>query len=184
MAWKESPLGDQGGQVRARPDPGCGDSAGVFKRTAYRAPVTLMKDSVRRADSLRDRNSACQCVYRGTWVGDAASRRYRRGTLSLDPGSIGVGSTGVIGRYLDLPLIRDQAFRVAPLITHAAEAEVMAARAIMTTDLTEKHALERRETFSVGGITKGSGMIAPNMGTMRPLSTRTLRSRHGNWENH
>ena len=36
----------------------------------------------------------------------------------------------------------------------------------MTTDLFEKHALVQRETFSVGGITKGSGMIAPNMGTM------------------
>jgi glutamate N-acetyltransferase/amino-acid N-acetyltransferase len=36
----------------------------------------------------------------------------------------------------------------------------------MTTDLTEKHALIRGNGFSVGGITKGSGMIAPNMGTM------------------
>ncbi len=147
-----------------------GDSAGVFTRNLVKAaPVTLMEDRVRKGRlSAVIVNSGCANAYTGErGVRDAASMADIAGeALSLDPGSIGVGSTGVIGRYLDLPLIRDQAFRVAPLITHAAEAEVMAARAIMTTDLTEKHALERRETFSVGGITKGSGMIAPNMGTM------------------
>jgi len=147
-----------------------GDSAGVFTRNLVKAaPVTLMEERVRKGRlSAVIVNSGCANAYTGErGVRDAASMADIAGeALSLDPGSIGVGSTGVIGRYLDLPLIRDQAFRVAPLITHAAEAEVMAARAIMTTDLTEKHALERRETFSVGGITKGSGMIAPNMGTM------------------
>jgi glutamate N-acetyltransferase/amino-acid N-acetyltransferase len=147
-----------------------GDSAGVFTRNLVKAaPVTLMEDRVRKGRlSAVIVNSGCANAYTGErGIRDAASMADIAGeALSLDPGSIGVGSTGVIGRYLDLPLIRDQAFRVAPLITHAAEAEVMAARAIMTTDLTEKHALERRETFSVGGITKGSGMIAPNMGTM------------------
>ena len=36
----------------------------------------------------------------------------------------------------------------------------------MTTDTFPKHALVQKEGFSIGGITKGSGMIAPNMGTM------------------
>ena len=36
----------------------------------------------------------------------------------------------------------------------------------MTTDTYPKHALVQTETFTIGGITKGSGMIAPNMGTM------------------
>ena len=36
----------------------------------------------------------------------------------------------------------------------------------MTTDLIEKHALVERDGFVIGGICKGSGMIAPNMGTM------------------
>ncbi len=48
-------------------------------------------------------------------------------------------------------------------------AEVETARAIMTTDLAEKHALVKADGFSVGGICKGSGMIAPNMGTMIAL---------------
>jgi glutamate N-acetyltransferase/amino-acid N-acetyltransferase len=36
----------------------------------------------------------------------------------------------------------------------------------MTTDTFPKHALVKADGFAVGGIAKGSGMIAPNMGTM------------------
>jgi glutamate N-acetyltransferase/amino-acid N-acetyltransferase len=147
-----------------------GDSAGIFTRNLVKAaPVTLMEERLRRGRlSAVIVNSGCANAYTGErGLQDAVAMAEIAGeALSLDPRSIGVGSTGVIGRYLDLSMIRDQASRVTLHITHSAEAEIMAARAIMTTDLTEKHALERRETFSVGGITKGSGMIAPNMGTM------------------
>ena len=113
-------------------------------------------------------NSGCANAYTG-------ERGYRdavemceiaAGALDLDPTSVGVASTGVIGRYLDLPLIRDQCGRVAPLLARSPDAEDAASRAIMTTDTFPKHALVETETFAVGGITKGSGMIAPNMGTM------------------
>jgi len=56
----------------------------------------------------------------------------------------------------------------APL-SRSEDGETAAARAIMTTDLVEKHALVRKRTFAVAGICKGSGMIAPNMGTMVAL---------------
>jgi glutamate N-acetyltransferase/amino-acid N-acetyltransferase len=36
----------------------------------------------------------------------------------------------------------------------------------MTTDTRPKHALVKNESFTIGAIAKGSGMIAPNMGTM------------------
>jgi glutamate N-acetyltransferase/amino-acid N-acetyltransferase len=55
---------------------------------------------------------------------------------------------------------------IAPKLDQTPEAETLAANAIMTTDLYQKHALVKKESFSIGGITKGSGMIAPNMGTM------------------
>ncbi|MDD1662363.1 MAG: bifunctional ornithine acetyltransferase/N-acetylglutamate synthase, partial [Methanomicrobiales archaeon] len=73
------------------------------------------------------------------------------------------------GRYLDLDIIGRQAALVAPRMRQDAAAEEEVARAIMTTDLVEKHALVRGDGFSVGGICKGSGMIAPNMGTMIAL---------------
>jgi len=147
-----------------------GDAAGVFTRNLMKAPpVRLMEERIARGTlSAVMANSGCANAYTG-------QRGYRdavemaeigAGALHLAPEEVGVASTGVIGRYLDLPLIRDQCHRVAPHLSRSIEAEVRAARAIMTTDLTEKHALVRHEQFSVGGITKGSGMIAPNMGTM------------------
>lgn len=147
-----------------------GDAAGVFTSNLMKAPVIRLMEERIRSGRLAAvvANSGCANAYTG-------KRGYRDAqemaaiaaeTVGVSPGEVGVASTGVIGRYLDLPLIRDQCRRVAPLLSRSGEAETRAARAIMTTDLTEKHALVRRETFSVGGITKGSGMIAPNMGTM------------------
>ncbi len=147
-----------------------GTAAGVFTTNRMKAaPVRLMEERLvrgRLAGVIA--NSGCANGYTG-------ERGYRdtvelavigAEVLAVDPREVGVASTGVIGRFLDLPLIRDQAHRVAPKLATSRDAESMAARAVMTTDLVEKHALARRETFSVAGICKGSGMIAPNMGTM------------------
>jgi len=87
-------------------------------------------------------------------------------TLGIEPDTVGIASTGVIGRYLDLHLIKRQCQHIAKGLEHSESAETAAARAIMTTDTFPKHALIDAGGFSVGGITKGSGMIAPNMGTM------------------
>jgi len=147
-----------------------GAAAGVFTSNKVRAaPVEVMMERMRRGtlDAVVV-NSGCANAYTG-------ERGYRdavgmceiaAGALDLDPASVGVASTGVIGRYLDLALIRDQCGRAAPLLARSPDAEDAAARAIMTTDTFPKHALVRTESFAVGGITKGSGMIAPNMGTM------------------
>lgn len=147
-----------------------GTAAGVFTSNLMRAaPVTLMQERMDRGmlDAVIV-NSGCANAYTGKrGYDDAVSMAEIAGeVMGISPQNVGVASTGVIGRYLDLPLIRDQSVRVAPLLERSVQAEVNAARAIMTTDLTEKHALVTKETFSVGGITKGSGMIAPNMGTM------------------
>ncbi|HNS82415.1 MAG TPA: bifunctional ornithine acetyltransferase/N-acetylglutamate synthase, partial [Methanolinea sp.] len=147
-----------------------GEAAGVFTSNLMKAPpVSLMEERIRGGVlSAVMANSGCANAYTG-------ARGYRDAAemagicaevMQVAPEEVGVASTGVIGRYLNLPLIRDQCKRVAPNLARSEEAEVRAARAIMTTDITEKHALVRCENFSVGGVTKGSGMIAPNMGTM------------------
>jgi glutamate N-acetyltransferase/amino-acid N-acetyltransferase len=86
------------------------------------------------------------------------------------PGRFLVASTGVIG--VPLPLarvesgIRDAATRLGRTSAHA---DVIA-RAIMTTDLVPKAAaVEVRvggKPVRIGGIAKGSGMLAPNMATL------------------
>lgn len=147
-----------------------GSGAAAFTRNlASAAPIILMKERIKSGKlAATITNSGCANALTGKrGIADAeAMAGYAAEELSLDQNEVGVASTGVISRYLNLPLIKDQCHRVAPLLASNPNAEIAAARAIMTTDLVEKHALIQGEGFSVGGICKGSGMIAPNMGTM------------------
>jgi glutamate N-acetyltransferase/amino-acid N-acetyltransferase len=147
-----------------------GTGAAVFTSNKVRAPVVnLMAERMRRG-RLEGviANSGCANAYTGKRGYADAEEMARIGgeALGISGQDTGVASTGVIGRYLDLDLIRTQANAVSGKLTRSPEAETAAAGAIMTTDLVQKHALVRRETFTVAGICKGSGMIAPNMGTM------------------
>jgi glutamate N-acetyltransferase/amino-acid N-acetyltransferase len=147
-----------------------GTAAGVFTRNLVKAaPVALMQKQIRsgKLDAVIV-NSGCANAYTGTrgYADAVAMSEYAGSALGLNPARIGVGSTGVIGRYLDLPLIQRQCAEVAQKLDCSPEAEDLATKAIMTTDTFPKHALVRREGFCIGGIAKGSGMIAPNMGTM------------------
>jgi glutamate N-acetyltransferase/amino-acid N-acetyltransferase len=147
-----------------------GTAAGVFTRNLVKAaPVALMQKQIRSGKlEAVIVNSGCANAYTGTrgYTDAVAMAEYAGSALGLNPARIGVGSTGVIGRYLDLPLIQRQCADVAQKLDCSPEAEDAAAKAIMTTDTFPKHALVRREGFCIGGIAKGSGMIAPNMGTM------------------
>ncbi len=149
---------------------GAGSAAGVFTRNLVRAaPITLMEEQCRRGRlEAVIANSGCANAFTGQkgYEDAVEMTRIAGRELGIEPEMVGVASTGVIGRYLNLPLISDQCRRVAPHLERSEKAETLAATAIMTTDLSQKHALAVRPSFSVGGITKGSGMIAPNMGTM------------------
>jgi glutamate N-acetyltransferase / amino-acid N-acetyltransferase len=147
-----------------------GTAAGVFTRNlVYAAPVALMKKQI-RAGKLEAVvvNSGCANAYTGKrgYADAVTMAEYAGAAIGVKPSRVGVASTGVIGRYLDLPLIQHQCNEVAPKINRTPEAEITTARAIMTTDTFPKHALVEKDGFSIGGICKGSGMIAPNMGTM------------------
>lgn len=147
-----------------------GTAAGVFTENLVRAaPVELMRKQIKagRLDAVIV-NSGCANAYTGKQgYSDAVAMTELAGeTLGVSASHVGVASTGVIGRYLDLPLIKRQCGEVAKHLENSPEAEIRAEQAIMTTDTVQKHALVTREGFTIGGITKGSGMIAPNMGTM------------------
>ena len=147
-----------------------GTAAGVFTENLVKAaPIELMRKQIKKGTlEAVIANSGCANAYTGKrGYGDTISMTEFAGSaLNIEPDLVGVASTGVIGRYLDLPLIQRQCEEIAPKIDRTPQAETLTAQAIMTTDTFAKHALVQRETFTVGGITKGSGMIAPNMGTM------------------
>lgn len=75
-----------------------------------------------------------------------------------------VCSTGLIGSLLPMEKVLGGIKAAAAGL--GAE-DTAASRAIMTTDtVPKKAALAHRDGWSVGGIAKGAGMIAPNMATM------------------
>lgn len=84
-------------------------------------------------------------------------------------------STGVIGRHLDMGKLLPGIRASVPKLTRGKQADADAARAILTTDLVPKAAWRTvtlgSQRVTLGGICKGSGMIAPNLATMLAFIT-------------
>ena len=93
--------------------------------------------------------------------------------LGIEPQDVVVASTGVIGQVLPMEPI--QAGIPELVKSLSAQGSHAAATAIMTTDTLPKEAAAEVEiggkTVKVGGISKGSGMIHPNMATMLCFAT-------------
>jgi len=86
-----------------------------------------------------------------------------------------VCSTGVIGVQLPMEKITAGIQMLSPELSRGAKADAAAAKAILTTDLVTKSETATVQLGSrdvrLGGIAKGSGMIAPNMATMLAFIT-------------
>lgn len=147
--------------------------AGVFTKNAFcAAPVTVCKDHLSQSANIRalviNSGNANACT--GQQGFDAA-----RSTCSAMAAKLGVKSsqilpfsTGVIGE----PLAAEKIIGAMDAgIADAVEAGwADFARAIMTTDTRPKGASEKvtvgENSFHISGVSKGAGMIKPNMGTM------------------
>lgn len=148
-----------------------GSAAGVFTRNkVIAAPLILTRKHLEKG-KLRGviANSGCANAFTGDRgiedAGKMAALLARE--ISCNPEEIGVASTGVIGRYLDLGWIRGHLGEVMGGLTSKVSGSEAAARAIMTTDTRLKEiAVELGNGVRIGGIAKGSGMIGPNLGTM------------------
>lgn len=90
--------------------------------------------------------------------------------LGIPKEAVLVASTGVIGMQLPIERLVAGAGLLAKAKQGTLEAGTLAAEAIMTTDTISKQAACQIEiggrTVTVGGMSKGSGMIHPNMCTM------------------
>jgi glutamate N-acetyltransferase/amino-acid N-acetyltransferase len=90
--------------------------------------------------------------------------------VGCDPHEVLPASTGVIGRPLPIGKILDGIASLKPDLGRGEANDLAAAQGIMTTDLVEKATRQTFEidgkTCHIGGIGKGSGMIAPSMATM------------------
>ncbi len=90
-------------------------------------------------------------------------------------GEVLVASTGVIGHRLPMGKVLPGIAALATKLASGKAADTAAADAILTTDLVRKTALRKfklgGKPVTIGGICKGSGMIAPNMATMLAFIT-------------
>jgi glutamate N-acetyltransferase/amino-acid N-acetyltransferase len=89
--------------------------------------------------------------------------------LNVGVGDVLVCSTGIIGTPLPIEPILNAAPKLAGRLS--VDGGEDAARAILTTDHTPKQVVIRGSNFTVGGMAKGCGMIAPNMATMLAFLT-------------
>ena len=92
------------------------------------------------------------------------------GELGIDPKYVLVASTGVIGRRLPLDRLLAGMKAAKQALGTTAEHGLNAEKAVMTTDTKPKQACVTTtiggKKVTVGGMSKGSGMIEPNMATM------------------
>ncbi len=90
--------------------------------------------------------------------------------LGIKADDVIVASTGVIGQILSIEPIAEHIKELADELTDEKQGATNCAEAIMTTDTVKKEfAVETTiggKTVRIGGISKGSGMIHPNMATM------------------
>ncbi len=126
------------------------------------------------------RRTAGACAEAVMKVADAYGIKDGKGDRApeLSAENVLVASTGVIGMQLPIEKLENGVKAMAIQLSESREAGNKAARAIMTTDTIEKEAAVEFEiggvTVTLGAMTKGSGMIHPNMGTMLCFNTTDL----------
>ena len=89
--------------------------------------------------------------------------------IGCDPRDMLVCSTGLIGYRLPMRKILTAIPRLGAGLNRKGHRD--AAKGILTTDTRPKEAQVARDEYSVGGMAKGCGMLAPNMATMLAFLT-------------
>lgn len=170
------------------------DMAMVYSTAPCKCAGTFTSNVVKAAPVIWDKNiveksAFAQAVVINAGIANACTgaegMKYCEETakaageaLGVPADAVFVASTGVIGKQLPIDRIVAGTKAMAPLLAGTAEAGTAASKAIMTTDTKNK---EIAVTFTaggkkvtLGGMSKGSGMIHPNMCTMLGFLTTDL----------
>ena len=149
-----------------------GVMAGVFAQNRIvAAPVLLGRRQLKKptGQAILVNSGNANSLTGSQGMSDAMEmRRLVSTALRLPVSSVFVGSTGVIGRPLPMPAIREAVPPLSRILSRSGHKS--AAQAIMTTDTKPKEvALQAKigeRLVTIGGMAKGSGMIHPDMATM------------------
>jgi len=128
----------------------------------------VITDGIVSAVLLNSGGANCYTGAQGFQTTHATAERTAQ-LLDTGAGDILVCSTGLIGEQLDRALmIAGIESAVAALST---DGGLDAATAIMTTDTHPKQSIVERDGWSLGGMAKGAGMLAPGLATMLVVIT-------------
>jgi len=149
--------------------------AAVFTQNKFAAPPVELDRAILRANGGR---AAAVIVNSGNANAGTGEQGFKDAkamgcatALALNVGvnDVLVCSTGIIGTPLPIQPILDAAQKLAGKLSLDGAED--AARGILTTDHRPKQVVIRGSNFTVGGMAKGCGMIAPNMATMLAFLT-------------
>ncbi|HEV2473519.1 MAG TPA: bifunctional glutamate N-acetyltransferase/amino-acid acetyltransferase ArgJ, partial [Chthonomonadales bacterium] len=151
-------------------------AAGVFTTNQVAAPCVEWTRRVIAGGTVRavvvNAGNANACNGPAGVEDNLAMARLAAESVNARPEEVCVASTGVIGHPLQLDLVSRGIAVSAASLGRGEERDAAVARAIMTTDTVPKYAAVELESdlwqgaVRLGGMCKGSGMIAPNMATM------------------
>ncbi|ANY08787.1 bifunctional glutamate N-acetyltransferase/amino-acid acetyltransferase ArgJ [Pseudonocardia sp. HH130630-07] len=152
------------------------EAAGVFTRNKVKAAPVLWSEQVLASGSLRavvlNSGGANACTGpEGFQVAHATAEKAAE-VLACGAVEVAVCSTGLIGEQLPRESVLGGVVAAHAGLAATAQAGRAAAEAIMTTDTTSKESqVTDPSGWTVGGTTKGAGMIAPSMATMLSVLT-------------
>ncbi|MCH9275838.1 bifunctional glutamate N-acetyltransferase/amino-acid acetyltransferase ArgJ [Bifidobacterium amazonense] len=146
-------------------------AAGVFTFNRFcAAPVQWSRKAV--ADGhikavILNSGGANACTGEAGYAQSQATAETVASLVGADANDIAVCSTGLIGELLPLDNVLAGARSAYAALADTAEAGADASHAIMTTDTKPKTVtFESKAGWRIGGMVKGSGMIAPQLATM------------------
>lgn len=128
----------------------------------------VIKDGQLVATVLNSGGANCYTGPEGFQTTHATAEKVGE-VLGCGAGDVLVCSTGLIGDQLDRDKVLDGVVAASASLSN--EGGQAAATAIMTTDSVSKTAAVTRGDWSVGGMAKGAGMLAPGLATMLVVVT-------------
>ncbi|HEX6376057.1 MAG TPA: bifunctional glutamate N-acetyltransferase/amino-acid acetyltransferase ArgJ [Allosphingosinicella sp.] len=150
-------------------------AAAVFTQNKFVAPPVLLSrrrlaDNQGRAAAIVVNSGNANAGTGAAGLADAEAMAAETArALNVAAEDVLVCSTGIIGTALPMDVILAATPKLAKKLSAGGAHD--AARGILTTDHNPKEAIVKGASFTLGGMAKGCGMIAPNMATMLAFLT-------------
>ncbi len=143
-------------------------AAGVFTANRVQAAPVLWTRQVVRGGRVRavvlNSGGANACTGPPGFADTHATAEHLAAALGAGAGEIAVCSTGLIGERLPMDKLLPGVAAAAAQASRSGG--LAAADAIRTTDTVVKIAFRRGAGYTIGGMAKGAGMLAPALATM------------------